>query len=56
MTRKASFNAQTPTHPYEALANHVAFYPGKMDTGYVDGERVQTQEGDFYGGWIASGW
>jgi uncharacterized protein (DUF427 family) len=43
-----------PTHPYEALANHVAFYPGKMDACYVDGERVQAQEGDFYGGWITA--
>jgi uncharacterized protein (DUF427 family) len=41
-----------PTPPYEAIANYVAFYPGKMDACYVDGERVQAQEGDFYGGWI----
>ncbi|HZS79707.1 MAG TPA: DUF427 domain-containing protein [Ktedonobacteraceae bacterium] len=41
-----------PAHPYEALANHVAFYPGKMDACYVDGELVQAQPGDFYGGWI----
>jgi len=41
-----------PTHPYEALANYVAFYPGKMDACYVDGEQVQAQPGDFYGGWI----
>ena len=41
-----------PSKGYESLANYVAFYPGKMDACYVDGERVQAQEGDFYGGWI----
>ena len=41
-----------PSKGYEDLANYVAFYPGKMDACYVDGERVQAQEGDFYGGWI----
>jgi uncharacterized protein (DUF427 family) len=41
-----------PRHPYEALAGYVAFYPGKMDACFVNGEQVQPQEGDFYGGWI----
>jgi uncharacterized protein (DUF427 family) len=43
-----------PAHPYEALANYIAFYPAKMDACYVDDERVQAQAGDFYGGWITS--
>src|SRR5579863_626249 len=43
-----------PTHPYESMAGYVAFYPGKMDACSVDGEQVQAQEGDFYGGWITS--
>ena len=50
----AAWFYQNPTHPYEALANHVAFYPGKMDACFVDDEQVQAQEGDFYGGWITS--
>jgi len=25
-----------------------------MDACYVNGEKVQAQEGDFYGGWITS--
>jgi hypothetical protein len=33
-------------------ANHIAFYPGKMDACFVNGEQAQAQEGDFYGGWI----
>ncbi len=32
--------------------DHVAFYPARVDTCYVDGERVRAQQGDFYGGWI----
>ena len=39
---------------YEALAGHVAFYPGRMDACFVDDERVQAQPGDFYGGWITT--
>ncbi len=41
-----------PTPGYEKMANYVALYPGKMDACYVNCERVQAQEGDFYGGWI----
>jgi uncharacterized protein (DUF427 family) len=41
-----------PAPGYEAIAGYVAFYPGKMDACTVDGERVQAQPGDFYGGWI----
>jgi uncharacterized pyridoxamine 5'-phosphate oxidase family protein len=36
------------------IKDHVAFYPGRVNACYVDGERVQAQEGDFYGGWITS--
>jgi uncharacterized protein (DUF427 family) len=43
-----------PSKGYASIANYVAFYPGKLDACYVDGERVQAQEGDFYGGWITS--
>lgn len=39
---------------FEAIAGAVAFYPGAMDECTVDGERVEAQEGGFYGGWIAS--
>jgi uncharacterized protein (DUF427 family) len=41
-----------PTKGYESIVNHLAFYPSRMDACYVNGERVQSQEGDFYGGWI----
>jgi uncharacterized protein (DUF427 family) len=48
----AAWYYRQPSNPYEALANYIAFYPGKMGACFVDGERVRPQEGDFYGGWI----
>jgi uncharacterized protein (DUF427 family) len=42
----------SPTAGYEALRDHVAFYPGRVDAAWVGEERVQAQPGDFYGGWI----
>jgi uncharacterized protein (DUF427 family) len=43
-----------PRPPYEALRDHVAFYPGRVDAAWLGDELVQAQEGDFYGGWITS--
>jgi len=43
-----------PSPGYEALQNAIAFYPGRMDACFVDGEQVRTQAGDFYGGWITA--
>jgi len=43
-----------PIHPFAAIADHVAFYPHRMGSCWVDGERVRAQEGDFYGGWITA--
>jgi hypothetical protein len=34
------------------LEDYVAFYPSRMDGCWVGGEKVEAQEGDFYGGWI----
>ena len=43
-----------PTPEFEPIRGYVAFYPSRMDACFVDGERVQAQEGDFYGGWITA--
>lgn len=43
-----------PSKGYEAIKDHLAFYPGKMDVCYVGEEKVKPQAGDFYGGWITS--
>jgi uncharacterized protein (DUF427 family) len=49
---KAAWSYPTPTPRFQPLANHLAFYASRVDACYVDGELVQSQEGDFYGGWI----
>lgn len=41
-----------PTPAFASIKDYVAFYPSRMDACYLDGEKVQAQEGDFYGGWI----
>ncbi len=52
-TRAAWFYAN-PSHGYQALKDHVAFYPNRVDACFVGDEQVQAQEGSFYGGWITS--
>lgn len=41
-----------PTAAFASIAGYIAFYPSRVEACYVDGERVQSQPGDFYGGWI----
>jgi uncharacterized protein (DUF427 family) len=50
----AAWTYPAPLPGYESIAGHVAFYPGRVDEAWVDGERVMPQAGDFYGGWITS--
>ena len=49
---RAAWYYPDPVPAYAALKDHVAFYPSRMDACWVDGEKVESQEGDFYGGWI----
>lgn len=41
-----------PNPAYAALANYLAFYASRAEACYVNDEKVQSQAGDFYGGWI----
>ncbi len=43
-----------PTARFAALRDHFAFYASRVEECTVDGERVQAQPGDFYGGWVTS--
>lgn len=45
---------EKPSPGYLELVDHIALYPGRVDQCTVNGEIVQAQEGDFYGGWITS--
>jgi Domain of unknown function (DUF427) len=42
-----------PLSGFERIAGYVAFYASKVEA-TVDGEAVQPQPGNFYGGWITS--
>ena len=43
-----------PSPGYDALTDHLAFYPGRIDAAWLGDERVLAQDGDFYGGWITA--
>jgi uncharacterized protein (DUF427 family) len=43
-----------PSPGYEALRDHIAFYPGRVDAAWIGDELVAAQAGDFYGGWITA--
>ncbi len=51
---RAAWAYPDPAAPFAALRDHVAFYPGRMDACWLDDELVQSQPGDFYGGWISA--
>ena len=53
-TAAVAWSYPSPSPGYEAIAGHYAFYPGLVDRATVDGEQVEAQPGDFYGGWITS--
>ena len=51
---KAAWTYADPSRGFDGLRDHVAVYPGRLDECTLDGEVVQAQPGDFYGGWITS--
>ena len=52
--RAVGWTYPQPRAAFSALRDHVALYASLLDLCEVDGEAVQHQEGDFYGGWINS--
>lgn len=51
-SRDAAWSYPDPVPAFQSIRGHLAFYPSRVETCFVDGERVTAQEGDFYGGWI----
>jgi uncharacterized protein (DUF427 family) len=51
---RAAWTYLAPSPAFTVITKAIAFYPGKMDECALDGERVEAQPGDFYGGWITS--
>ncbi len=50
----AAWSYPSPTPRFADLADHLAFYAGKMSACFVGEERVMPQPGDFYGGWVTA--
>jgi uncharacterized protein (DUF427 family) len=50
----AAWSYASPSPAFAAIRDHVAFYAGRMDACFVDGEVAAPQPGGFYGGWITS--
>jgi uncharacterized protein (DUF427 family) len=50
----AAWRYDRPTPGFEPIAGHLAFYAQRVDECWVGDERVEANEGDFYGGWITS--
>ena len=41
-----------PDEGFEVIRDYVAFFPGRMDACYVGEQRVMSQPGGYYGGWV----
>jgi len=50
----AAWSYPAPSPGFSAIAGYLAFYASRVDECWVGDERVQPQEGDFYGGWLTS--
>jgi uncharacterized protein (DUF427 family) len=50
----AAWSYPSPVAAYAALRDFVAFYPQRLDACFLDEERVQANEGGFYGGWVTA--
>ncbi|KAK2591568.1 hypothetical protein QQS21_010738 [Conoideocrella luteorostrata] len=44
---------ERPTPAFKPIHGYLSFYAGPWDC-FVDGEKVEAQPGDFYGGWVTS--
>jgi uncharacterized protein (DUF427 family) len=53
-TPDACWTYDHPTPRFEAIRGHWAFYAQSLDECWVDDERVDPNDGSFYGGWITA--
>ncbi len=54
MVRNAGWFYVNPNKAFSEIKNYASFYASKFDECIVNDEKVLSQEGDFYGGWITS--
>jgi uncharacterized protein (DUF427 family) len=53
VVRDRIWSYDRPTEGFEGIKGYLSFYAGPWEC-FVDGERVEAQPGDFYGGWMTS--
>jgi uncharacterized protein (DUF427 family) len=53
-TDNAAWSYPSPSPAFAGIAGYLAFYASRVDECWVGEERVQPQQGDFYGGWITA--
>ncbi|TQV70633.1 DUF427 domain-containing protein [Denitrobaculum tricleocarpae] len=51
-SQQAAWNYPETTQPFRKIQGFYAFYASRVEACWVGDEQVQSQEGDFYGGWI----
>lgn len=51
-SERAAWTYLRPSRRFAQIKGFIAFYAGRVDACFVDGEKVSAQAGDFYGGWI----
>ena len=51
---RAGWSYPNPTEGFRLLKNWISLYPRLVDACYLEGEPVEPQPGEFYGGWITS--
>ena len=51
---QAAWSYPEPTGAFRKLRDFYAFYASRVESCWVGDERVQAQDGDFYGGWITA--
>ena len=49
---RSAWSYPLPTERFEVIKDHIAFYAQKRERCLVEGEEVESQPGEFYGGWI----
>ena len=47
VVRRVAWTYREPSTGFEAIRDHVAFYPGRVDACYLDDERVRPQPGAY---------
>lgn len=53
-TKNRVWSYDNPSGRFKEIKDYLSFYAGEPWDCYVDGEKVEAQPGDFYGGWLTS--